>query len=153
MSKATKDMRTRVDETKTILVNMGATTVADVRNLTDATDGVLLGTHYLIMDRDPVFTKEIRAILKTANIKSVVLPPKSPNLNAYAERFMRSIKEACLNKIIFFGEQSLRWALTDFLTHYHQERNHQGLDNRLMLTPGLVTSPAESNAESGLAAC
>ena len=102
------------------------------RNLTDATDGFLLGKRYLIFDRDPVFTKEFRAILKAAGVKPVVLPPKSPNLNAHAERFVRTIKEGCLNRIIFFGEQSLRRAIIEFVTHYHQERNHQGLDNRLI---------------------
>ena len=65
-------------------------------------------------------------------MKPVVLPPKSPNLNAHAERFVRSIKEECLNRIIFFGEQSLRRTISEFVTHYHQERNHQGLDNRLI---------------------
>ncbi len=102
------------------------------RNLTEATDGFLLGKRYLIFDRDPVFTQEFRAILKAAGVKPVVLPPKSPNVNAHAERFVRSIKEECLNRIIFFGEQSLRRAITEFVTHYHQERNHQGLDNRLI---------------------
>ena len=71
-------------------------------------------------------------MLKAAGVKPVVLPPKSPNLNAFAERFVRSIKEGCLNRIIFFGEQSLRRAITEFVTHYHEERNHQGLDNLLI---------------------
>jgi putative transposase len=105
------------------------------RNLTDATDGFLHGKRYLIFDRDPVFTQEFGTMLKAAGVKPVVLPPKSPNLNAFAERFVRSIKEGCLNRIIFFGEQSLRRAITEFVTHYHEERNHQGLDNRL-INPG-----------------
>ena len=99
---------------------------------TGATDGFLHGKHYLIFDRDPVFTQEFHAMLKAAGVKPVVLPPKSPNLNAFAERFVRSIKEGCLNRIIFFGEQSLRRTITEFVTHYHEERNHQGLDNRLI---------------------
>ncbi len=102
------------------------------RNLTDASDGFLLGKRYLIFDRDSVFTKDFRTILKAAGVKPVVLPPRSPNLNAYAERFVRSIKEGCLNGIIFFGEQSLRRAITEFMTHYHKKRNHQGLENRLI---------------------
>ena len=81
---------------------------------------------------DPVFTKEFQLILKSADVKAVVLPPNSPNLNAYAERFVRSIKETCLNKIIFFGEQSLRKAIGEFVDHYHRERNHQGLENQLI---------------------
>ena len=102
------------------------------RNLTDATDGFLLGKRYLIMDRDPVFTNEFQLILKSADVRPVVLPPNSPNLNAYAERFVRTIKEGCLNKFIFFGEQSLRRAIDEFVEHYHRERNHQGLGNRLI---------------------
>ena len=102
------------------------------RNLTDVTDGFLLGKRYLIMDRDPVFTNEFQLILKSADVKPVVLPPKAPNLNAHAERFVRSIKEGCLNKIIFFSEQSLRRSINEFVEHYHRERNHQGLGNRLI---------------------
>ena len=60
------------------------------------------------------------------------LPPRSPNLNAYAERFVRSIKQSCLERLILFGETSLRTAVQNFVVHYHSERNHQGLDNRLI---------------------
>ena len=102
------------------------------RNLTDAPDGFLHGKRYLISDRDPLFTQEFRTILKAAGVKPLVLPPRSPNLNAHAERFVKSVKESCLSRIIFFGEQSLRRAITDFVAHYHHERNHQGLDNRLI---------------------
>ena len=62
----------------------------------------------------------------------VRLPPRSPNLNAYAERFVRTIKETCLDRMIFFGEPSLRRAINEFLEYYHHERNHQGLENRLI---------------------
>ena len=65
-------------------------------------------------------------------MKSVKLPPRSPNLNAPAERFVRSIKESCLDRLILFGEQSLRTAVHNFVVHYHQERHHQGLANRLI---------------------
>ena len=67
--------------------------------------------------------------LKTANIKPLKLPPKSPNLNAFAERFVRSIKHECLNNLILFGEKSLRYVVKEYIDHYHYERNHQGLDN------------------------
>ena len=67
-------------------------------------------------------------------IQSVKLPPRSPNLNAYAERFVRTIKESCLDRLILFGEDSLRKAIREFVAHYHLERNHQGLGNRL-ITP------------------
>lgn len=102
------------------------------RNMTDPIDGFLLGMRYLIMDRDKIFTDEFRNYLKQQGIKSVRLPPRSPNLNAYAERFVRSIKEACLNRMIFFGADTLRRAITEFVDYYHHERNHQGLDNLLI---------------------
>jgi len=60
------------------------------------------------------------------------LPPMSPNMNAYAERFVRSIKEECLSRMIFIGQASLRRALAEYLEHYHTERNHQGLENQLI---------------------
>ncbi len=105
------------------------------RNTTDPIDGFLLGTRYLIMDRDAIFTAEFRSFLQQEGVKAVRLPARSPNLNAYAERFVRTIKESCLDRMIFFGERSLRNAIHEFLRNYHRERNHQGLDNRL-IDPG-----------------
>src|SRR5664279_4726250 len=102
------------------------------RNLTDAEEGILTGKRYLIHDRDPLFTAEFLSMITGAGVESVKLPPRSPNMNAYAERFVRSIKESCLNRIIFFGEESLRKAVQDFVAHYHGERNHQGLANQLI---------------------
>lgn len=72
-------------------------------------------------------------MLADAGIEAVKLPPKSPNLNAYAERFVRSNKEECLDQMILFGEDALRNSIREFLDHYHQERNHQGLENRLVI--------------------
>ena len=103
------------------------------RNLTDAIDGFFCGKRYLIHDRDPLYTKDFLTILADAGIQSVKLPPRCPNLNAYAERFVRTIKESCLEQMIFFGEDSLRNATFDFIAHYHTERNHQGLGNRLIV--------------------
>ena len=102
------------------------------RNLTDADDGVLAGKRYLIHDRDPLFTAEFLRTLDTTGVKSVKLPPRSPNLNAHAERFVRGIRESCLDRMIFFGEASLRTAIWNFVEHYHTERNHQGLSNRII---------------------
>src|SRR5215470_2081717 len=102
------------------------------RNLTDSVEGLLTGKRYLIHDRDPLFTDEFLRTLKDAGVESVKLPPRSPNLNAHAERFVRSIKESCLERLILFGESSLRTAVQNFVTHYHIERNHQGLGNRLI---------------------
>jgi hypothetical protein len=77
------------------------------RNLTDAGEGILGGERYLIHDRDPLFTTEFLTMLAEVGVKSVKLPPRSPNLNAHAERFVRSIKESCLDRMVFFGESSL----------------------------------------------
>jgi putative transposase len=102
-------------------------------NLTDAAEGFLRGKRYLIHDRDPLFTAEFLETLESSGVKSVKLPPRAPNLNAHAERFVRTIKETCLERLILFGEGSLRKAIHDFVLHYHHERNHQGLDNRLIM--------------------
>jgi transposase InsO family protein len=87
------------------------------RNLTDCCDGFLNGTRYLLLDRDTQFLP-FRGVLQSTDTKVVLLPPRSPNLNAHVERYMRSMKSECLRKLIFFGEQSLRKALTEFTEHY-----------------------------------
>jgi transposase InsO family protein len=102
------------------------------RNLTDAVDGILKGKRYLIHDRDPLFTSEFLDMLRATGVASAKLPARSPNLNAYAERFVRTIKESCLERLILFGEGSVRRAASEFIMHYHRERNHQGLDNKLI---------------------
>jgi transposase InsO family protein len=102
------------------------------RNLTDCDDGFLNGTRYLIHDRDPLFTSSFRDILRSSGVETVKLPARSPNLNAYAERFVRSVKSECLAQIIPLGEQHLRHAAKEYTEHDHLERNHQGLDNRLI---------------------
>lgn len=103
------------------------------RNLTDSVDGLLVGKRYLIHDRDPLFTVEFLSALADAGVESVKLPPQSPNLNCYAERFVRTIKESCLDRMIFFGENALRTAVREFVGHYHGERNHQGIGNVLII--------------------
>ncbi len=103
------------------------------RNISDTVDGLLTSKRYLIHDRDPLFTAEFLNILADSGVKSVKIPPRSPNLNAYAERFVRTIKESCLNRLILFGEDSLRKSIQEFTVHYHTERHHQGLGNRLIL--------------------
>jgi len=105
------------------------------RNLTDAEQGLLRGRKYLLMDRDTKFSEAFRVMLEQAGVKVVRLPPCSPNLNPHLERFMRSVKEECIERMIFFGERSLQVAVAEFLNHFHAERNHQGLGNRL-IEPG-----------------
>ena len=102
------------------------------RNLTDAEEGFLRDKHFILMDRDTKYPESFRTLLKEFGIEPVRLRPKSPNLNAHIERFMRSLKEECLERLILFGEESLRNAVGEFLIHYHSERNHQGLRNRLI---------------------
>jgi transposase InsO family protein len=102
------------------------------RNLTDCEDGFLNGPRHLIHHRDPLFTTSFCEILRSSGVEAVKLPARSPNLNAYAERFVRSIKSECLGQIIPLGERHLRRAVKEYTEHYHIERNHQGLDNRLI---------------------
>jgi putative transposase len=102
------------------------------RNLTDVDDGFLNGARYLIHGRDPLFTNSFREVLKFSGVKTVKLPARSPNLNAYAERFVRSIKSECLAQIIPLGERHLRSAVKEYTEHYPLERNHQGLENELI---------------------
>lgn len=115
----------------------GVTTTPDTawmlqigRNLIDSEDGLLAGK--LIIDRDTKYCADFRNLLANAGCDIIRLPPRSPNLNAYAERFVGSIKSECVNRLIFFGEASLRRAIREYMTHYHRERNHQGLGNKLI---------------------
>lgn len=105
------------------------------RNLTDVEDGFLNGQRYLLMDRDTKFCEAFQQILKDEGVQPMLLPPRSPNLNAHLERFFRSLKEESLHKMIFFGENSLRRATSSYLEYFHAQRNHQGLDNKI-IQPG-----------------
>jgi putative transposase len=102
------------------------------RQLTDPFEGFLLGKRYLIHDRDTKFTQAFDGLLKVSGVEPIVLPPRSPNLNAHCERFVRSIKEEALEQMVLLGEGSLSYAIQQYLAHYHTERNHQGLDNQLI---------------------
>jgi putative transposase len=102
------------------------------RNATMEDCGVLRDCRYLLHDRDTKFTRSLRAILMSGRVEALALPARSPNLNAYAERWVRSVKEECLCKVILFGERSLRRALSDYVDHFHAERNHQGKGNVLL---------------------
>jgi len=94
--------------------------------------GILEGCRYLIHDRDTKFTDSFRAIVKSSHVDPLKLPARSPNLNAYAERWVKSVKEEALSKLILFGEASLRRVLSEYLVHFHRERNHQGKGNVLL---------------------
>ena len=104
------------------------------RQLTDPFDGFLLGKRFLLHDRDTKFTRAFDTLLQESGVEPLLLPPRSPNLNAYCERFVRSIKEEALQQMLLLGQESLHVVLSQYLVHYHQERNHQGLGNRLIAT-------------------
>jgi putative transposase len=112
-------------------------------NLTDVVDGFLRGKYKLIHDRDPLFSAGFRATLGSG-VTTIKLPVKSPNLNAYAERFVLSIKSECLNHVVPLGEHHLRHLVTEFVAHYHVERTHQGLGNDLIVQRA---RPANDNGQ------
>ena len=93
---------------------------------------ILLDKRYLTHDLDPLFTAEFLILLTGIGVESVKWPPRPPNLNSHAERFVRSMKVSCLDHLILFGEESLRTAVSQFVAHYHRERPHQGVGNRLL---------------------
>jgi len=102
------------------------------RNVTMGEWGFLDNCRYLIHDRDTKYCQSFRKIIETGDVKTLPLPARSPNLNAFAERWVKSVKDDCLSNLILFGETSLRRALREYLIHYHAERNHQGKDNVLL---------------------
>jgi len=114
------------------------------RELTNHEDGFLGGKRYLIMDRDTKFCASFRAFLSDEGVKSVRLPPRTPNLDSHLERFFGSLKSECLHRLILFGENATRKAVRTFLVHYHTERNHQGLDNKLIVP---MDRPPDIDAE------
>ena len=113
------------------------------RNLTDVSDGFLLNKAFLLMARDTKYTEEFRDYLDREGVKPVRCTVRAPNCNAFAERFVRSIKDECLGRMILFGEASLRRALREYVAHYQTERNHQGVGNRLLEPLASVRSTDE----------
>jgi putative transposase len=113
------------------------------RRAVDAIDGTLLPIRFVLHDRDTKFCASFQNTLRSAGIQPLRLPARSPNLNAFAERWVRSIKSECLSKLILFGEASLRRAVTEFIEHYHLERPHQGKGNQLLF-PSPVSPPAHA---------
>ena len=109
-----------------------------VRTLTMADTGVVDAPQVLICDRDRKWSHDVRRRLGEAGIRVVRIPERAPNANAYAERFVRSIKEECLDRIVPIGERHFRRAVAEYVEHYQRERNHQGLDNRLISGPPVI---------------
>ena len=110
-----------------------------MRNATDAEDGCLRHVRVLIHDRDPRFRPAGRDTLPPADVTPLRRPARAPTLNAYTQRFVRTIKDSCLERMVLIGEGSRRRAGREFVAHDHHERNHQGLDNRRILP--LSTAP------------
>jgi putative transposase len=106
-----------------------------VRGLLVEAGDLLSEGRILICDRDPKWTHAMEALLKTAGVRVVRTPAAAPNCNAHAERFVRSIKEECLDRIVPLGEWHLRRAIREFVEHYHAERNHQGINKELIARP------------------
>jgi len=142
------DIASRKVEILGIAVNPGGPWMEQMaRNLVDTIDGFLLGKRYLLLDRDPLYTQAFRRILDKAGVKTVRLPAHSPNLNAFAERFVLSIKSECLERLVPLGESHLRLAIAEYMRHYHLERNHQGLAN------ALIDGGTQSVVGNGAVAC
>jgi putative transposase len=111
------------------------------RHAVDPIDGALLLVRFVLHDRDTKFCAAFRDTLRSAGVRPLTLPARSPNLNSFAERWVRSIKSECLSKLILFGEASLRRAVTQFIQHYHFERPHQGKGNQLLFPAPLSLLP------------
>jgi putative transposase len=99
------------------------------RNVTMEGVGFLAGMKYLLHDRDTKFSEHFRRLIRDGGVRPVALPARSPNLNAFVERWIRTVKDECLGKLIFFGRASVERALNAYVEHYHAERNHQGIGN------------------------
>jgi transposase InsO family protein len=147
------DLRTRVVEMLGSTLHPDGAFMAQVaRNIIDPIDGFLRKKRYLLADRDTKFTARFRAILEQGGVHCLRLPVAAPNSNAYAERFVRSIKSECLDRLILIGEGSLHRALREYVAHYNRERNHQGVGNRLLQPdPGTLgaTGPVECRKRLG----
>ena len=113
------------------------------RTATQESWGYLNRCRYALHDRDKKFCASFRSALAAAGVKPIMLPAKSPNLNAYAERWVRSVKQECLSKLVLFGEGPLQRSLTEYTAHCHLERNHQGKDNRATDATGCVEGPED----------
>ena len=118
------------------------------RNVTMKDWGFLAHSRYLLHDRDGKFCPVFREVIQAGKVRPLTLPARSPNLNAFAERWVRSVKEECLSRLIFFGENSLRRALTQYIDHYHRERNHQGKANELLFP--LPRNPARYRPQGAI---
>ena len=110
-----------------------------MRHAPDAEDGCLRHIRVLIHARDPLFRPAGRDPFPPADVIPIRCPARAPTLNAYTERFVRTIKDSCLERLVLIGEGSRRRVGREFVAHYHHKRNHQGLDHRLILPLSTAT--------------
>jgi hypothetical protein len=119
----------------------GAVMAQLARNMTDGIDGILKDARFFVCDHDPLYTKEFRQLLTDSGIEVIQTRVGCPQQNGYAESFVSAIKRECIDQMIFFSEKSLRRAVSQYISHFHHERNHQGLNN-------LIPFPNQPQAES-----
>ena len=131
--------------------NPGASCMAQVaRTRTDPVDGFLRRHRFVICDRDAKFTTQFRGILPVAGVEVIRPPQQAPNCNTHGGRFVLSIKSECLNRLMFFGEASLRRAIAACLRHYHQERPHQRRGNETLVpAPRLLVGEGRCTERPG----
>ncbi|MCK5940956.1 MAG: integrase core domain-containing protein [Planctomycetes bacterium] len=134
---------TRRVEIAGVTTNPNASFMAQVaRNLTDHVDGFLRGQRYLILDNDSLFTKQFVGTLGDAGVEAMRTAIQAPNMNAFVERCIQSIKRECLSNLVVFGADHLRRALRSYVQHYNRDRPHQGIGNRLV-TPRNDEPPSD----------
>lgn len=105
------------------------------KNLTDPFSGFLKNKKYVVRDRDPLYTDAFIEVLKAGGVEAIKSMPLAPNFSPFVERFIRSIKYECLDRMLIFGEAHLRYIVENYISHYHEERAHQGLDNQIIKPP------------------
>jgi transposase InsO family protein len=143
------DLATRAVEILGVTPNPDSKFMQQVaRNVIDPIDGFLRGKKFLVVDRDTKFDAAFGAILKTAGVQIARTAFQAPNMNAFAERFVRTIQDECLDRMVFVGEAMLRRALREFVAHYHEDRPHQGRGNEVLrATAPMPTSGAVHRRE------
>jgi len=145
------EMKSRVVQVAGIRIAPDGTWMLQMaRNLLDPEDGFLRKASHLIHDRDPLFTKAWTALLKSDGVKCAPIPAQSPNCNPHAERFVKTIRNECLDHFVIFGERHLRYLIKQFVEHYLTERFHQGIGSRIIM-PKTISS--NDDAMIGPIAC
>ncbi len=145
------EVKTRAVELVGICVDPNGEWMEQIaRNLVDPVDGFIRRATHLIHDRDPLFCEDFTDVLESVGIECVKIPASSPNCNPHAERFVRTIRNECLDHFVLFGERHLRLVLKEFVEHYLAERFHQGIGGQLIRPNAQIVN---DNADVGPVAC